>query len=141
MYNDNDTPYWTYMLTGIVALTIGFGFGWLYGGDSQYKYFFFLTMIVLLVNIKRIREFAGEQTYVRSELARVHREDEQELISSKLDVMKAESKAQIQYEFTSEDFSDDAQAIILKIQRQAKKEKLKKINGKCLIEGILKSLR
>ena len=120
---------------------------WMFSGYAPYNVTAFVFGLALVLFIRGGRNF-----YLRYESAK---EDQaRDIENARLEILdketkkanaeaklaEAQAKAMPNYLFTSEDFTEDARAILLKIVKDARRKKIP-VTGQGLVQSILKSLR
>jgi hypothetical protein len=129
------------IFTIVAGLFFGFLMGWASNENGDYNLVCIFITIFLMVALKRARDMYVANIVNRSELAREHRKEEEALISKQLKLVKEQVTLQIEHPFTSENFAQDAQNLLLDIIAKARKQKQKVVSGSLLVTELLKSIR
>ena len=154
-----------FKISGVMTCVIALGFligGFIIGlmlmGDSTFRMTGFVTIIILgiVLRVARKELIAYESAYL--EMMQVARQEELSILMQRKEaenrqvkILNAAKKAQAevnketkqnaaQYAFTSNDFDDAAQSLLIKPVKEARKHKTK-VTGQGLITTMLKGIR
>ena len=154
-----------FKISGVMTCVIALGFligGFIIGlmlmGDSTFRMTGFVTIIILgiVLRVARKELIAYESAYL--EMMQIARQEELSILMQRKEaenrqvkILNAAKKAQAevnketkqnaaQYAFTSNDFDDAAQSLLIKPVKEARKHKTK-VTGQGLITTMLKGIR
>lgn len=158
---DPDKYRTSWVMVSVVALgflIVGLIIGLVLMGDPDFRLTGFVTIIVLAIVLRYARHFLVQYESAYLDMVAEARQEELRILTERkaaearqVKILNAAKKAQAEvnkeakltgkgFKFTSEDFDDAAQALLLKPVKDARKNKLK-VSGHGLIETILKGMK
>jgi len=156
---DKFRPSW--VMVTVVALgfmIIGLLIGLVLMGDPNFRLTGFITLIAMAIAFRYARVFLVQYESAYLDMVAEARQEELRILTERkaadnrqVKILNAAKKAQAEvnkeakltgkgFKFTSEDFDDAAQALLLTPVKKARKEKLR-VTGQGLIETILKGMK
>jgi hypothetical protein len=138
-------PWPVCLLVMLVCIFTGFFIAWL-SNNTETRYYGMVVAIIIIVGMKFAKDFLLH--FQQRELRDIAllQDQEEKLLQRKEKLLANQNKLNIpvmkkekKYAFTSEDFADDAQNLLIKPVRQARRTKAK-VTGKGLIETFLKGI-
>jgi len=127
-----------------IALAVGFGIGSYMHDSSETRVTLIFVLFGLLIAIGKARTEWLKYQSIYMDMVAEHRMAEQALLEAQLqvsdDLAKEHSKSQPRHAFTSDDFAADAQGLLMKPVKQARKAGAR-VTGEGLISTILKGIK
>jgi hypothetical protein len=151
----------SWVMVSVIALgfmIVGLFIGLVLMGDPDFRLTGFITIIAMAIVFRYARIFLVQYESTYMDMVAEARQEELRILTERkaadarqVKILNAAKKAQVEVnkeakltgkglKFTSDDFDDAAQALLLKPVKDARKKKLK-VSGQGLIETILKGMK